>query len=220
MAIAFSQTSSAVSSWSNSTSHTFNGNGLNAVSPISNGIAFVLYDCAGLGVDPLTVSWGWSAMTKIGSINQTTRGNTQSLWYILNPASWAISVTDTFSANNAPNIIFSTYSGVKQSAPEASNTGSITGANSLGVSVTTITPNAWVVSWFTNNLWNGVAWVNTTSRFSGVLSLWDTNSAVATPSLQAQNWSLTWSTNWTGFSVSIAPFVATWSSNGMLQFFL
>ena len=220
MAIAFSQAATASSNGANSTSHSFTGNGLGSVSSVSNGIAFVLYDSPGLSVDPTSVTWGGAAMTKLGTINQTTRGNTQSLWYKLNPASGAVTVADTYAANSTPVMVWSVYSGVKQVAPEANNTGSTTVANNLSVSVTTITANAWVVSAFTNNWGTGVPGANTTSRFAGVLSLGDTNAPVVTPSSQAQNWSLTSSTNWTGFSVSIAPDVPASTFFGALSAFL
>lgn len=207
--IAFSQVASGLSTGGSATTHSFTGNGLASVTSVTNGIAFVLYDSPGTSVDPSTVTWtgsrGAQAMTKIGSLNQTTRGNTQSLWYVLNPGSGPVTVSDTFATAKSPNMIWSTYSGVKQSAPEASNTGSTTSANNLTVNVTTLTANAWVISAFTNNLGSGVAGANTTSRFNNVLCFGDTNAAVATPSSQSQSWSLTSSTNWTGFSVSIAP---------------
>jgi hypothetical protein len=183
------------------------------VSSTTNGIAFVLFDSAGLATDPTSVTWGGASMTKLGSIDQTTRGNTQSLWYVLNPASGAVTVVDNYASANTPNMVWSIYQGVKQSAPEASNTGSTIAANNLTVSVTTITANAWVVSAFTNNFGVGVAGTNTTSRLTGVSSLGDTNANVVTPSSQGQAWSCTSSTNWTGFSVSIAPFTAVNNSN-------
>ena len=209
MAIAFSQACTGMSNNGSSTTHSYTANGLGSVTAMTNGIAFVLFDCAGTSVDPTSVTWGGSAMTKLGTLNQTARGNTQSLWYILNPASGAVTVVDNFASANSPNMVWATYSGVKQSAPEASNTGTTTVANNLSVSVTTLTANAWVISAFTNNAGTGVAGANTTSRFANVLSLGDTNADVVTPSSQAQNWSLSGSTNWTGFSVSLAPAVTT-----------
>ena len=205
MAIAFSQASTALNSGGSSTTHTFSGNGLASVTAMTNGIAFVLYDCTGTGpTSPLTVTWGGKSMIKIGDLVQSTRGSTQSLWYILNPASGAVSIVDTFAAVNTPNMTWVTYSGVSQTAPEAFNTGTTTVANNLTVSVTTITANAWVISAFTNNWGNGVAGANTTARISGVLSFGDSG-VVATPSSQGQTWSLTGSSNWTGFSVSLSP---------------
>ena len=205
MAIAFSQVTTALSNNGSNTAHSYTGNGLGSVTAVSNGIAFVLMDSAGLSTDPTSVTWGGVAMTKLGTINQVTRGNTQSLWYVLNPASGAVTVTDTYAANNAPNMAWAIWSGVNQTAPEASNTGSITATNNLTVSVTTVTANAWVISAFTNNAGNGVAGANTTSRFGNVLSFGDTNAPVVTPSSQGQSWSLAGSSNWTGFSVSLAP---------------
>lgn len=205
MAIAFSQVATALSNNGSNTTHSYTGNGLASVSSVTNGIAFVLFDSTGLTMDPTSVTWGGVAMTKIGTINQVTRGNTQSLWYVLNPASGAVTVVDNYTVANSPNMTWAIYSGVKQVAPEASNTGSTAVADNLSVSVTTLTSNAWVISAFTNNLGSGVAGSNTTSRFNNVLCLGDTNAPVVTPSSQAQNWSLVSSTNWTGFSVSIAP---------------
>ncbi len=202
MSIAFSQVASALSNNGNATTHSYTGNGLASVTSVTNGIAFVLFDSPGLGVAPTSVTWGGSAMTKIGQINQTTRNNTQSLWYILNPSSGAVTVADTYSSANPPNMIWGVYSGVAQTAPEASNTG-YTATGSLAVSVTTLTANAWVFSAFTNNFGTGVAGANTTGRFTNVICFGDTNADVVTPSSQAQNWG--GSGEWTGFSVSIAP---------------
>lgn len=209
MAIAFSQMATNTSNGGSNTTHSYTGNGLASVSAVTGGIAYALFDSTGTSVDPTSVTWtgslGAQSMTKLGTINQTTRGNTQSLWYVLNFGSGAVTLSDTFAAANAPNVLWWTYSNVKQSAPEAFNTGSTTVANNLSVSVTTIKANAWVMSAFTNNTGTGVAGANTSARFSGVLSVGDTNGPVVTPSSQAQNWSLTGSTNWTGFTVSMAP---------------
>lgn len=209
MSIAFSQIATNTSNNGSSTSHSYTGNGLASVSSVTSGIAYALFDSTGTSIDPTSVTWtgslGSQSMTKLGTINQTTRGNTQSLWYVLNPGSGAVTLSDTYSAANAPNVLWWVYSGVKQAAPEASNTGSTTVANSLSVSVTTLTANAWVMSAFTNNAGTGVAGANTSARFSGVFSVGDTGADVVTPSSQAQNWSLAGSTNWTGFTVSMAP---------------
>lgn len=213
MAITPPQVATALSNNGSNTTHSYTANGLASVSTVASGIAFVLMDSSGLSIDPTSVTWGGVAMTKLGTINQMTRLNTQSLWYVLNPASGAVTVVDNYAASNAPNMLWAVYAGVNQTAPEASNTGSTTIANNLSVSVTTITANAWVISAFTNNLGDGVAGANTTSRFSGVVSFGDTNANVVTPSSQGQAWSLTGSMNWTGFSVSLAPSSASSASS-------
>lgn len=202
--IAFSQVCTTSSNNGSNTTHSYTANGLASVTAVTKGIAFVLFDSTSINTDPTSVTWGGVSMTKLGTINQTTRANTQSLWYVLNPASGAVTVVDNYAANNSPNMVWGIWSGVKQAAPEASNTGSTTVANNLTVSVTTLTSSAWVLSFFTNDFGNGVAGTNTTSRLAGVTSIGDTNGAITTPSSQGQAWSLTSSTNWTGFSVSIA----------------
>jgi hypothetical protein len=202
MAIAFSQVATANSNNGSNTTHSFTGNGLASVSAVTDGIAFVCFDSTGLTTDPTSVTWGGVSMTKIATRNQTNRGNTESVWYVLNPASGAVTVVDNYSSANAPNMIWAIYSGVKQSAPEASNTG-YSASSSLGVSVTTLTANAWVVGYFTNNFGTGVVGANTTARATNVLCIGDTNAPVVTPASTAQNWS--GGTEWTGIVVSIAP---------------
>ncbi len=207
MAIAFSQATTGSSSGGSNTTHSFNANGLASVSSVTNGIAFVLYDSPGLSTDPTSVTWGGQAMTKIATVNQTTRANTQSLWYRIAPATGNVTVADTYASASSPNMIWAVYSGVNQTTPPANNTGSTTVANNLSVSVTTLSANSWVVSAFTNNLGVGIAGSNTTSRFSNVLAIGDTGGPVVTPSSQAQNWSLASSTNWTGIVVVISPVI-------------
>lgn len=214
MAIAFSQVASANSNNGSSTTHSYTGNGLASVTAVTNGIAFVVFDTPGLSIDPTSVTWGGVSMTKIATVNQTTRGNTESMWYVLNPASGAVTVVDNYASASSPNMNWAVYSGVKQSAPEASNTG-YAAASSLSISVTTITANAWVVGYFTNNSGTGTAGTNTTSRTNNVLCIGDTNAAVVTPSSQAQNWSA--GTEWTGIVISLAPFAAVSGNSNFLS---
>lgn len=206
MAIAFSQVASANSNNGNSTTHTYTGNGLASVTAVTNGIAFVAFDSVGLGADPTSVTWGGAAMTKIATRNQTNRSATESLWYILNPSSGAVSIVDNYASANSPNMTWAVYSGVKQVAPEASNTG-YSASSSLGVSVTTISANAWVMGFFTNNFGTGVVGANTTARATNVLCIGDTNGPVVTPSSQAQNW--TGGTEWTGIVAAFAPAITS-----------
>lgn len=215
MAIAFSQVSSANSNLGSNTTHSYTGNGLASVTAVTNGIAFVYFDSSALSTDPTSVTWGGVSMTKIASVNQTGRGDTQSLWYVLNPASGAVTVVDNYASNNAPNMCWAVYSGVKQSAPEASNTG-YQGSGTASVSVTTLTANAWVVGAFCNNFGTGTPGSNTTSRTASVLCLGDTNGPVVTPSSQAQNWG--GSGEWTGIVVSLAPFAAASGNSNFFSF--
>lgn len=110
MPIAFSQTTTALNSGGSATTHNFSANGLGSVTAVTDGIAFVLYDSGGTGINPTSVTWGGVAMAMAGSVNQTTRGNTQSLWYLFNPASGAVTISDTFAAANTPNMIWAVYS--------------------------------------------------------------------------------------------------------------
>jgi len=200
MAIAFSQVASANSNNGSSTSHSYTGNGLASVTAVTNGIAFVAFDSPGLSIDPTSVTWGGVAMTKIATINQTTRVNTQSLWYVLNPASGAVTVVDNYASANSPNMTWAVYSGVD--SVEASTT-LRNAASSISLSVTTLTANAWVMGFFTNNSGTGTAGANTTGRTTNVLCIGDTNAPVATPGSTAQNWSA--GTEWTGIVVSMKP---------------
>lgn len=57
-------------------------------------------------------------------------------------------------------------------------TGSTTVSNNLTVTVNTLYGDSWLVGAFTNNLGVGVAGANTTSRFSNVLAIGDTNASI------------------------------------------
>jgi len=171
--VSFVQATTAENSGGSSTSHSFTGNGLGSVTATTKGIAIVWVE-SGSSNDPLTVTWGGSSMTKIlGGIATPGRGFS-SMWYILNPASGAVTLADTYASADSPVLIWSLYDGVKQVAPEASNSGT-NSSTSIQVSVTTITANAWLVGGSTNNFGTASAGTNTTGRFLSVRSIGDSN---------------------------------------------
>lgn len=203
MAISFSAATTGENVGTSATSHSFTGNGLATVPATTKGIVFVWVE-SGNAVDPTGVTWGGAAMTKlIGGIATPGRGHS-SFWYRLNPASGAVTLADTYAANDAPVLVWSLYDGAKQVAPEASNSAT-SSTTSVSASVTTITNNAWLVSGSTNNMGTAVAGANTTGRFLGVRSVGDSNAPQTPAGSFSQAYSLGGSSAWGIGVAAIAP---------------
>ena len=100
------------------------------------------------GASDLTtgVTYAGVAMTLITSRRKDS-DRWQSFWYLLAPATGSNNVVITNSSSSYTDPSFVSLTGVKQQAHEASNTGAVVSGTSLSVSVTTISPNAWVVGY-------------------------------------------------------------------------
>lgn len=109
------------------------------------------------------VSYGGVAMTKLGaSVQNSATANYNTFWYLLSPATGsntlAVTCPDTYYADAA------SYSGVKQQAPEASNSGT-----TASLSVTTIAGASWVIITIASDDSSAAAGANTTARATNAI---------------------------------------------------
>lgn len=153
-AIAFDAGSNNVPPTNTSWSHTCTG---------SNRILF----CTGRAptTDPTAISYNSGALTKTRNSLSFDSGFCFH-WYRIAPdASGALTIAITGPTN--PSAVGLSYTGALQSGvPDASNTASVSGANALAVTVTTVLDNCWVVGSATDTNGAGVtsAGANTTLR--------------------------------------------------------
>lgn len=216
MAIAYVQSTTAENVGSNATSNNFSANGLGSVSATTNGMAFVWIESSA-STNPTSVSWGGVAMTMaVGSIAITSRG-WSSLWYKTAPASGAVTVNVTFAANTIPVMVWSLYSGVKQSAPDTSNSGTNT-TTPVTVSTTTISDNAWLVGGTTNNNGAVTGGTATTVRYGSVRGIGDSNGAKSPTGSYSLSFVRAGATGMSAGIVSIAPSVDATTNSGFFNF--
>lgn len=135
MAIAFDSQASVLNSMS--WSHTCSG---------ANRILFVGLVISAASPTVSSMTYGGVAMTQIGS-KQEINSNSAFLYYLLNPASGANTVS--YSAGGSPSSyagFSSSYNGVKQSGqPDAGNGNVVSNSASITEGVTTVADGCWMV---------------------------------------------------------------------------
>lgn len=222
MAIVYVQSTTAENIGANSITNNFTGNGLASVSASTNGFVAVWIE-SGSASTPSAVTWTVAGVPQVmtlaqGSIATPGRGHS-SLWYLLSPASGAVTVTVTYAVATVPVMVWSLYSGVKQVTPDTSTSATQASLASITISTTTITDNAWLVGGVSNNFGTTVAGSGTTMRFSSVRGVGDSNSAkspTGSYSLIFQGGS--GSSNWGAGLISIAPSVDATTNSGFFNF--
>lgn len=155
------------------------------------------------------VTYNGVAMTQISSLLNDGVSGLENIYLfgLANPATGANNIIASFSGSVTTGVLAVSYAGVAQSGqPEASNTTSGS-STSFGVSVTTLTNNAWLVGYFrcTGTMTAGA---NTTLRSAASnINMCDTNA----PQTPAGSYSLN-ATQATGSfalqAIALAPFVA------------
>lgn len=220
MAIAYVQATTAENVGANSTANTFSANGLGAVTAVTNGMVFVWIESANT-TNPTSVTWdngaGSAAMTMVvGSIVISGRG-WSSLWYKTAPASGAVNLKVNYASATIPVVVWSLYSGVKQSAPDTSNSGTNT-TTPVTVSTTTISDNAWLVGGTTNNNGAVTGGTDTTVRYGSVRGIGDSNGAKSPTGSYSLSFVRAGATGMSAGIVSIAPSVDATTNSGFFNF--
>ena len=173
------------------------------------GTNLILFVCvrSGSGSAPSAVTYNGVSLTQI---NSRTDGSTDSLWYLINPATGSNTVSISFSATNIIACAVS-YTGVNQSGqPDASATNVKNNSSTWDGTVTTIADNCWTIAVAHANQGGTLsAGANTTKRTTITTNfiVGDSNSA-KTP---AGSVTLNFSTNagagdnWAGCIASFSP---------------
>lgn len=115
------------------------GNGSAAFSVGAQGKRLLIVGTIASADGVSNVTYGGVAMTKLGSsVQNSVNANWNTFWYLLNPATGsntlAVTCPDTYFA------LAASYSGVKQQAPEASNSGT-----TAALTVTTVAYSSWAI---------------------------------------------------------------------------
>jgi hypothetical protein len=158
------------------------------------------------------------AMTEIGTFHVNANIRWMSLWYLLNPSSGSNIATVTTASSDFIGALAVSYSGVKQVAPEANATSTVSSTTDLANNATSTSDNAWHVMYGIASNGNSSAGSNTTARcnaasFLGNFTYFDTNAVIHPAGVNTLNMhmSLT-STLIEEWGVIIAPFSSTSSS--------
>jgi hypothetical protein len=129
------------------------------------------------------VTYNGQAMTLIGkqTSNEASGGRYEYLFYILAPATGTHNVVISLSGSEVIYATVATYSGVKQTTPDASTTNSAAGATSVTTTLTTVADNCWT---FLTGRTNQTQTAGTgctargTTNGDGGYNLYDSNGAV------------------------------------------
>lgn len=136
----------------------------------SNGILLVGAHYANGTTISTSCTFNGVAMTKATFINGSPTGETQEMWYMLNPPAGTYDIVLTISSSKNMQVLGSSYFGVQQSSqPDATSTGN-TGTTSISPSVTTVARNAWIMCYAKNNGATYTAGANTVLRRDGSAS--------------------------------------------------
>lgn len=100
---------------------------------------------------PTSVTYNGVSLTNINGAN-AYGVNTVSLWYLVNPAIGAHTVSVTITSSGTIQSVCCSYTGASQTGvPDSQNTNSVTGTNTITTSTTTIANNSWVVGMVGDN---------------------------------------------------------------------
>ncbi len=188
-----STTGNSVAGTSNTFSHTIAGD-----YPIL--FVFVYH---GNSSDLVTgITYAGNAMTRL---NTRTAGTARAyLYYQLNPAQGSNNVVVTTSGSVIIEAQAWSYTNVNQAVPEAQGTNANTSGTSSSLTLTTITPNAWMISGFKANGGGVSAGANTNNRGGlGNPASFDSG-AVSTPGNRTLNANHN-TGNWVWCGAVIAP---------------
>lgn len=131
---------------------------------VANGILFAVVRGGVAEADNKSATWGGVAMSKVAYV-VIPSGKSLTMFSLINPSTGANTIAITGGTIDRTGAM--SYCGVKQVAqPEASNTGTDTGATSLTISVTTTTAYDWLVGIFGGRTQPTGAGTNTHEIFS------------------------------------------------------
>ena len=170
--------------------------------------------------DPVTitgVTYNSVAMTLIATSAGVASAGISQLWYLINPASGAntVTVTRTATANRLVGGS-SSYTGAKQSGqPDANTTEAVSSVTSNAVTVTTIADNCWTVAGLDTSAGGVTAGAGTTLRqaVTDGSAILDSNAAITPAGSTSLSYNMT-SGNTTVVMASIAPAVAAAAGGG------
>lgn len=95
------------------------------------------------------ITYAGTAMTRINTVTNSGGGNTASrlyLYYLINPATGANNVVTSLSESRTVLNANTSYTGAKQSGqPDAGNTAFSATVTTLGVTITSVADNSWLV---------------------------------------------------------------------------
>lgn len=181
-------------------------------------IVFV-WDTAGTSHGTTGVTYNGVSMTQIGTAqtHPTTGVSSTSAWYLIAPATGSntISIATTTAGSTAA--VAMSYTGAKQSGQpdsNAKNSYNTTAHTTWSLSTTVVASNCWLAAGMVDDSNAPTAGASTTMRQNSASGFggFDSNGTVSTGS-QTLNFAFSSSGKQTGIIVSIAPSVATATTN-------
>ncbi len=171
----------------------------------SNTILLANTEHAGTTDNESTPTYGGVSVTNINKGSNVSVF--QYAWYKLAAAGTANFIPDT---SNAAVMCIASYSGVKQTAPDANTKTNTTASTSISVSHTPIADNCWIVCFTAANSGSTLTGGSNATKRAGneQAGVLDTNAAITPAAATTQSFTLGASVVSIQIQVSIAPFIA------------